>query len=639
MKKHFLIFALLVLGTNVFSQNQEFFRSDVQTDKKPWTNLEFYNDPDNFQFAIVTDRTGGNRPGIFKDAINKINTLYPEFVLTVGDMIEGYSRDTVQLENEWNEMNQIVESLKMPFFYLPGNHDISNEIQAREWEKRYGKRYYHFIYKNTLFLILDINDDDDYSISREQTDYALKTISGNTDVKWTFMLLHQPIWNYNTDGRFEEIEKAMSDRNYYIFAGHTHHYFHEKRNGQNYYVLGTTGAGSNLRGNYFGELDHITWVTMTADGPSLANLRLDGILPHDFANNETQQLAGALSDNTSFEHLILCNQGDKFTDGTLYLHFKNTGKESINIDLQFYYHNQLNISVPSMNLTLLANTEDIIEISFSSSTALSYNEIEAFEIDWEMAYDLPEYPDFQLSGKYTFEVLPSKTSFISPQIPKFLNNLNVSAIHPFGNLQTVFEINEKKVSDSNVPGNNKIEIEESGNVSIKIMNNKAQSTYPEIRNFEKITKLHKAVKLKDPKPGLKYSYYEGIWNKIPDFDQLTEKTNGVNHDFWVSDYALREDHFAYVFTGFILLEEDGLYIFNTRFNDAGRLFIGDELVVNQDMVKENYNDVGAIALKKGFHPVTIHFVEKTGRERLRIYFKKTYDKEWEELQVKGRFYH
>ena len=64
-------------------------------------------------------------------------------------------------------------------------------------------------------------------------------------------------------------------------------------------------------------------------------------------------------------------------------------------------------------------------------------------------------------------------------------------------------------------------------------------------------------------------------------------------------------------------------------DDACKLYIDDELVVNQDKVKEDFKDVGAIALKKGFHPVSIHFMEGIGRERVRLYFKKTYDPQWE----------
>ncbi|MCK5134205.1 MAG: metallophosphoesterase [Bacteroidales bacterium] len=637
MNKLIFIVSLLLAGCNLFAQNRELFKSEIETDKKPWTHLNFYNDPDNFQFAIVTDRNGGNRPGIFEDAVSKINILYPEFVLSVGDLINGYTKDTARIRYEWNEVNQVIDELKMPFFYLPGNHDITNQVMAKEWEKRYGKRYYDFIYKNTLFIILDSNDDDDYNLTREQTDFALETISRHPDVRWTFLLMHHPIWTYNTNGRFEELETALSDRKYTVLAGHTHHYTHEHRKDQNYYVLATTGGGSSLRGNYFGEFDHITWVTMTDAGPSLANLRLDGILPHDIANKETQLLAGALANNATFEHVLLCNQGDKFTDGTLYLYFENPGEKPMTIHLQFYHQHQLIIPEPITKVTLNPKGKRVVEIPFSSPAPIAYHEAEVIQIDWQMKYELPEYPNFQFSGRTNFEVTPTKTSFLTPQIPKFLNILTVSAVHPYDNLKTVFKNSHSKAPDTDVIG--EIKIEESGDVGIQLMNDKGQSTSLESRTFEKINKLHKAVKVSDPEEGLKYSYYEGSWDKLPEFDQLKAISNGVTQDFWVSDYALREDHFGMVFTGTILVQEDGLYIFRSRSDDACKLYIHNELVVNQDKVKEDFKDVGAIALKKGFHPVTIHFMEVIGRERLRLYFKKTYDNQWEELEVQGRFYH
>jgi len=53
--------------------------------------------------------------------------------------------------------------------------------------------------------------------------------------------------------------------------------------------LATTGGGSRMRGVDFGEFDHATWVTMTENGPKIANLLIDGILPEDI-NNEEQEL-------------------------------------------------------------------------------------------------------------------------------------------------------------------------------------------------------------------------------------------------------------------------------------------------------------------------------------------------------------
>ena len=48
------------------------FVAEVDTDATPWTHLDFHDEPDNFQFAIVTDRTGGHRPGVFLGGIERV---------------------------------------------------------------------------------------------------------------------------------------------------------------------------------------------------------------------------------------------------------------------------------------------------------------------------------------------------------------------------------------------------------------------------------------------------------------------------------------------------------------------------------------------------------------------------------------
>ncbi len=105
---------------------------------------------------------------------------------------------------------------------------------------------------------------------------------------WTIVALHKPIWTGDVEkNRFGEIEKALAGRKYTVFAGHVHRYQRFIRNGMNYYQLATTGGGSRLRGVRYGEFDHIVWVTMKKNGPVLANVMLDGILPEDLKTPET----------------------------------------------------------------------------------------------------------------------------------------------------------------------------------------------------------------------------------------------------------------------------------------------------------------------------------------------------------------
>jgi hypothetical protein len=269
-------------------------------DRNPWTNLRFNNDPAEFRFAIVSDRTGGHRARIFSQAIDQINLLQPEFVLSVGDLIEGYNRSPEQLTAEWKEFQGYVNKLQMPFFYAAGNHDLANVVEDGVWKEKFGRRYYSFLYRNVLFLILCSDDPSDAGghITDEQVAWAKKTLEENKDVRWTIVAIHKPLWAQANlpQNNWLAVEKLLADRPYTVYAGHIHHYQKYVRQGRNYYQLATTGGGSRLRGVPYGEFDQIAWVTMKKDGPVMANVLLDGIYTEDLRHPVTDETAFPLAE-------------------------------------------------------------------------------------------------------------------------------------------------------------------------------------------------------------------------------------------------------------------------------------------------------------------------------------------------------
>ncbi|MCE9532372.1 MAG: metallophosphoesterase [Planctomycetes bacterium] len=257
--------------------------------RNPWTNLRMNSDPLEFQFAVVSDRTGGHREKIFSKAVEQLNLLQPEFVLSVGDLIEGYSTDREKIAKEWKEFQNFTSRLQMPFFYVVGNHDIANVSQEKIWEEKFGRRYYHFVYKNVLFLQLCSEDPPgSTNITPDQVAYIKKALEENKNVHWTIVSLHKPIWNSDVEKNgWGDVEKLLAGRNYTVFAGHVHRYQKFVRQGMNYYQLATTGGGSKLRGVNYGEFDHLVWITMKKSGPILANIMLDGIYPEDLQVPQT----------------------------------------------------------------------------------------------------------------------------------------------------------------------------------------------------------------------------------------------------------------------------------------------------------------------------------------------------------------
>jgi serine/threonine-protein phosphatase CPPED1 len=260
-------------------------------ERNPWTNLDLNNRPDTFRFAVISDRTGGHRPGVFTRAVRMINMLQPEFVMSVGDLIEGHSQDPGQWALEWSEFEGKLDALQMPFFFCPGNHDITNLPMSDNWRRKFGRSYYSFRYRDVLFLVLNSEEprpkSERYKFGLEQQQWVRETLRQNTGVRWTFIFFHKPVWLMTETDPVAEgwtpIEEALqaNSRHYTVFVGHIHNYAKFVRNGHEYFMLATTGGSSKMRGVEFGEFDHVAWVTMKSDGPIVANVLLDGVQPND----------------------------------------------------------------------------------------------------------------------------------------------------------------------------------------------------------------------------------------------------------------------------------------------------------------------------------------------------------------------
>src|ERR1700685_2035577 len=84
-------------------------------ERNPVTHLKINPHHEDFQFALVSDRTGGHRPNVFSQAVEKLNLLQPAFVISVGDLIEGGNKKPKVLDNEWKEFDGFISKLQMPF--------------------------------------------------------------------------------------------------------------------------------------------------------------------------------------------------------------------------------------------------------------------------------------------------------------------------------------------------------------------------------------------------------------------------------------------------------------------------------------------------------------------------------------------
>ncbi|MCP8897914.1 metallophosphoesterase [Gilvimarinus xylanilyticus] len=369
----------------------------------PWTHLDFNNDPQAFQFAIVTDRTGGLRPGVFSQAVDKLNLLQPEFVVSVGDLIEGYTDNRAQLETEWNEFDSMVQRLDMPFFYLAGNHDYTNPVMADVWRERYGDSYYHFTYRDVLFVMLNSNDGGKtHTFSQAQIDWLETTLKENPEPQWTLIFTHSPLWDRDEKDRWDEIESLLGERPYTVFAGHHHRYVKDQRHGRKYFTLATTGGITSGRGTRFGEFDHVVWVTMSEQGPIIANMMLDGIWGEDVRTAEMRDLQTAMIDKGRLSLPAILYR-DKFKKGVAQLRLKNDSDTPYQFKAQYRSLGKAKIEGEnSLNITVPPN--EIVTPSIAVATERKITDDQDLaQVDWTLSYQLND-ETIEYAGKETLSV-------------------------------------------------------------------------------------------------------------------------------------------------------------------------------------------------------------------------------------------
>ena len=133
------------------------------------------------------------------------------------------------------------------------------------------------------------------------------------------------------------------------------------------------------------------------------------------------------------------------------------------------------------------------------------------------------------------------------------------------------------------------------------------------------------VKLEGLRHGLQFDAYDCDIGKLPDFDKLEPVASGICRSFSQQVYpekaGVAPELYALRLSGFVEVPSDGLYFFYTNSDDASRLYIGDQLVVNNDGLHAARERSGQIRLKAGLQPITVTFYQDTMDTLLEVFYE------------------
>ena len=110
------------------------------------------------------------------------------------------------------------------------------------------------------------------------------------------------------------------------------------------------------------------------------------------------------------------------------------------------------------------------------------------------------------------------------------------------------------------------------------------------------------------RPGVAYACYEGVFSHVDEIRRGKLVASGTMPEPSIAD-APQEDHFGYIFNGWIRIPERGVWEFMTKSDDGSVLVIGDRKVVDNDGSHASVMATGRVALEAGLHPYTLLYFE------------------------------
>ncbi len=119
--------------------------------------------------------------------------------------------------------------------------------------------------------------------------------------------------------------------------------------------------------------------------------------------------------------------------------------------------------------------------------------------------------------------------------------------------------------------------------------------------------------------GLAYNYYTGTFTRLYDFQKTTPATTGTNTNINTSVYT--GDNFALQYNGFIDIPASGNYSFQLTSDDGSALWIGNQLIVDNDGQHTSRTYTGDIALNKGKYPIKVDYFDYTSSQTLVVKWK------------------
>lgn len=231
------------------------------------------------RIAILPDRTGGFDWGLhyLAQAVADLNRIEPDVVFTIGDMVQGYTRDQREWKRQAAEYLEVMAPLTMPVYPVAGNHDVisgtrraGDDTYAELYRRTFGPLWYSVELERATVIVMF----SDESLGGRQpriSDPQLAWLDASLERATArgrpiIVLLHRPLWRSPSVEWPTRVQPLLERAGVAaVIAGHVHSMQRDATvGGVQYHIVGTCGGGIDQH-PYAGQLQHLTFVDVFED--------------------------------------------------------------------------------------------------------------------------------------------------------------------------------------------------------------------------------------------------------------------------------------------------------------------------------------------------------------------------------------
>jgi predicted alpha/beta superfamily hydrolase len=301
----------------------------------------------------------------------------------------------------------------------------------------------------------------------------------------------------------------------------------------------------------------------------------------------------------------------------------------ISIDPSCWYDNQLLVKkAQTAFLTPQKNWKKTIFITGRSGQGMKEMAISDMEkqltasapkdLNWKVAaYDDEDHGSVTFKSTYDglrfiFDIGNNFMAF--PQEGIIPKGYSTFAIIQNNNKNLRYTLDGSEPTINSIQCTEKIKIDKPCTLKIKSVSAKYNTQPAVTRVFKEGDFIDGLASVENLKPGLKYSYYEGVWDMLPDFSKLTPKKTGITNNIDMS-VALKRDSFGIRFEGYLYIKTKALYNLWVVSDDGSKVYFNNQLILNNDGLHgADIPMVNLLPLNPGYYPIRIDCFENTGGE-------------------------